>query len=355
MTAFDSADGLALRRAVCAAPDDDLPRLVFADYLDEQGDAADADRAAFIRAQCEQGGVPWMSKRWREIDRTAEGLRAKHRKAWPASVARLGVMLPHWRRGFIESVQVHAKRFTRESGRRLLDSEPVREIRLINLRAAGGLGVAEFVNHRIVSRLRGLDFGTTELEGHEVEAVAAAGWGTLAGLQALTLRWAVGADGARGLPRLLRSLPRLTTLAPEFRYPSRDSSQQSAALAGAVAAASGEPAFARLENLTLSGAAARAVITLGHSPHLGGLKRLHLSDCEVTPEAVADLARAQSLTALEVLDLSGNESLTDADVRSLAGAAFAPTLKVLVVRRCGLVRANAKRFAGLFPHAEVAV
>ena len=69
MTAFDSADGQALRRAVCAAPDDDLPRLVLADYLDESGDAADADRAAFIRAQCEMERVPWMSKRWRKLRR----------------------------------------------------------------------------------------------------------------------------------------------------------------------------------------------------------------------------------------------------------------------------------------------
>lgn len=38
-----------LERAVLAAPDDDLPRLVYADWLDEHGEG---ERAEFIRIQC---------------------------------------------------------------------------------------------------------------------------------------------------------------------------------------------------------------------------------------------------------------------------------------------------------------
>ena len=45
----------ALRQAVLAAPDDDLPRLVFADYLEESGDP---DRAQFIRVQVELAKTP---------------------------------------------------------------------------------------------------------------------------------------------------------------------------------------------------------------------------------------------------------------------------------------------------------
>lgn len=39
----------AFLKTIRAAPDDDLPRLVYADYLDERGDP---DRAEFIRVQC---------------------------------------------------------------------------------------------------------------------------------------------------------------------------------------------------------------------------------------------------------------------------------------------------------------
>src|SRR4051794_19420115 len=43
-------DDDAFLRAIIDNPDDDLPRLVYADWLDEHGDP---DRAEFIRVQCE--------------------------------------------------------------------------------------------------------------------------------------------------------------------------------------------------------------------------------------------------------------------------------------------------------------
>jgi uncharacterized protein (TIGR02996 family) len=43
-------DDEAFLRAIGAAPEDDAPRLVYADWLDDRGDAA---RAEFIRVQCE--------------------------------------------------------------------------------------------------------------------------------------------------------------------------------------------------------------------------------------------------------------------------------------------------------------
>lgn len=45
-----AADRLAFTRAVLARPDDDLPRLIFADWLDERGES---ERAEFIRVQVE--------------------------------------------------------------------------------------------------------------------------------------------------------------------------------------------------------------------------------------------------------------------------------------------------------------
>ncbi|MEO2089055.1 MAG: TIGR02996 domain-containing protein, partial [Gemmataceae bacterium] len=45
----------ALRLAVLAAPDDDLPRLVYADCAEENGDP---EYAAFIRAQIELAKTP---------------------------------------------------------------------------------------------------------------------------------------------------------------------------------------------------------------------------------------------------------------------------------------------------------
>jgi uncharacterized protein (TIGR02996 family) len=46
-----TGDGAALLRAIIDNPDEDTPRLVYADWLDEQGGEANADQAEFIRTQ----------------------------------------------------------------------------------------------------------------------------------------------------------------------------------------------------------------------------------------------------------------------------------------------------------------
>ena len=52
-------DAPAFFRAIEANPDDDTPRLVYADWLDENA-ASDADRARaeFVRVQCELARDP---------------------------------------------------------------------------------------------------------------------------------------------------------------------------------------------------------------------------------------------------------------------------------------------------------
>src|SRR5262245_2348318 len=52
-------DGPAFFRAIEAQPDDDTPRLVYADWLDENAEtAADRARAELIRVQCEREREP---------------------------------------------------------------------------------------------------------------------------------------------------------------------------------------------------------------------------------------------------------------------------------------------------------
>jgi len=51
-------DRHALMAAIIANPDEDTPRLVLADWLDENGDEHDHGRAEFIRLQCELARFP---------------------------------------------------------------------------------------------------------------------------------------------------------------------------------------------------------------------------------------------------------------------------------------------------------
>src|SRR3954471_965343 len=64
------SDHDALLAAICAQPDEDTPRLAFADYLEENDQP---ERAAFVRAQVELARTPaWepfaVHCRWRQRD-----------------------------------------------------------------------------------------------------------------------------------------------------------------------------------------------------------------------------------------------------------------------------------------------
>jgi uncharacterized protein (TIGR02996 family) len=82
----------ALYAAVLAAPADDTPRLVLADWLDESGDP---DRAEFIRAQCEAESLH-PNSRWRHVLEARAGeLFAAHWIEWWRPVCeRLGLPPP---------------------------------------------------------------------------------------------------------------------------------------------------------------------------------------------------------------------------------------------------------------------
>lgn len=53
----NGSDREAFIRAICESPADDTPRLIFADWLEEQGNKEDRDRAEFIRVQIKLAGM----------------------------------------------------------------------------------------------------------------------------------------------------------------------------------------------------------------------------------------------------------------------------------------------------------
>ena len=86
-------DRRALMAAILANPDEDTPRLVLADWLDEHGDKHDQARAEFIRLQIEERPPRRGSQRDELVQKTTE-LVKKHRKKWLAPLGPLaGVYL----------------------------------------------------------------------------------------------------------------------------------------------------------------------------------------------------------------------------------------------------------------------
>ena len=67
----------ALYSAICAQPDEDTPRLAFADLVDEDGDSA---RAAFIRTQVELARAPEYDPIWAKCRQFDPGIPAPDRR-----------------------------------------------------------------------------------------------------------------------------------------------------------------------------------------------------------------------------------------------------------------------------------
>lgn len=93
--------------AVCANPDDDAPRLVYADWLEEHGDSA---RAEFIRLQIEMAHLPKHSDKREQLDSRQKRLFSSHRKQWAAPFKGIADRY-EFTGGFVTSVTMPAERF----------------------------------------------------------------------------------------------------------------------------------------------------------------------------------------------------------------------------------------------------
>src|SRR6476619_554029 len=100
------SDDAALLAAIRAAPADDAPRLIYADWLDEHGRP---ERAEFIRVQCELARRDDPALRRREADLLAAHhddlagplavphLRFRFERGFPVAFGHTGVFMRHER------------------------------------------------------------------------------------------------------------------------------------------------------------------------------------------------------------------------------------------------------------------
>src|SRR5262249_29464232 len=117
----------ALIAGIREAPDADAPRLVCADWFEEQGDEASVARAEFIRVQIERARLPADDVRHSEL--AARELRLLKRYAGVWCGSHFVFKKVRFRRGFIEYVHLHLQHFLHHR-RQMLALEPVRDVRL---------------------------------------------------------------------------------------------------------------------------------------------------------------------------------------------------------------------------------
>jgi uncharacterized protein (TIGR02996 family) len=292
----------ALWRAVVAAPHDDAPRLVLADWLDENGRP---ERAEFVRLQCRLARMDEDDPARGPLERRERQLWIKHGAGWRAP-------LPTWlrkspfRRGFVypQIQSLKATKFLQLDPGGFAHA-PLWDVELIvggpvtldalkdadRLRGVAGLGLhanglgpdhlADFLAAPALENVRAL-----WLRGgpHTPEHVGALAESPAAGRLTRLSVYAAPGVGCEGAEVLARS-----------------------------------PAVRNLESLELVSCALgdSGLRALLGSPYLTGLKELRIPSNGLTANAVRAMMDCRHLRGLRVLDLHNNQ-LDDDGARVLS-------------------------------------
>jgi uncharacterized protein (TIGR02996 family) len=258
---------IALLDAVKDHPDDDTPRLVLADWLDEQDNPLDAERAAFIREHV-------AVSRAGSFKQAAEVRAGRDERArrWLGPVISLGHA--NFERG-LPLMHIAGPRLLKPDAPTLLASEEFALVQFVALVEAGGPRMEKMAAIPEFRHVPGLSVDPLASLGVHY-ATKFFGSPYLTGLRQISFR---GVDpGAAGM-----------------------------------AAFASNPAFARLRKLSLvhNKLVDKAVIALASGVHLLKLEVLDLSDNLIGDVGADALAVSPTLTNLRELNLRDNPRLTD--------------------------------------------
>jgi uncharacterized protein (TIGR02996 family) len=310
----------AFLQAIVENPDDDTPRLVYADWLDEHGDA---DHAEFIRLQVRlAGGDPREADRLRRRERD---LLWKHEKEWAAPLHGI-VRRARFVRGFPERVTLTAESFLAHADT-LFRRAPVRHLILTEV----GKLLPQIADSPHLDRVRMLEFRT--FSGQEIGTLVRSPH--LRGLTGLILRFGGLEDEDAAVLAAAPTLARLTTL---DLYGSLLEPE-------GVQAIAASPYLGGLTDLVLGDNAlgdAGAEALTGPDSRLTGLTRLHLSYAGLGDRGARALARSPHLSELHILDLGYNQ-VSGTGARTLAESPHLKAMTCLTLRGNPISRLAGRR------------
>ena len=337
-----STEELAFLARIRDQPDDDGPRLIFADWLAERGDP----RGEFIRVQCALARLPPEDPRRESLREREQTLLKTHEAAWTESIN--GVVSGwEFRRGLLEAVSVEATAFL-ERGQELFRLGPIRRIRFLEAGKCfpalmespllgrireidlcscflGNSGPAALVRCRHLGRLEVLDLGFNDLTDQGLRTLSDAA--NLENLRELSLNdnRQIGTPGVRALAD-----------SPHFaKLRLIDLSGNGLSESALKVLINGESLMS-LDSVPLHGnnIGDGGVQALARSALLGRMLArspvLKLSRNNIGPLGARALAESPLMERLEVLDLEIN-SIGDAGLASLTQSPYLGNLKRLIL------------------------
>jgi uncharacterized protein (TIGR02996 family) len=332
----------AFLRAIQERPEEDAPRLIYADWLTEQGDA---DRAEFIRLQIDLERLPADDERLIDMRKRAAAMEKKRGKGWlPAALLALNpasrkyVRDWRYRRGFLDSLLLLPRRAGLVTA--AADALALEPLRCLSISHDAPLEpyLAEAAATPHLGWLRALEIDGSLTPEALGPLAASPHLGRLTELR-LCPRWWASASAADA--EALAGTPlgrRLTSLALQVRQGEAP---------GVVRALTAAPGFPALESLSLArgNLSGDEVGRLAASPRLAKLTGLELDDDRgVGPEGVAALVHSPLWSRLERLSLK-SLAIGDEGAGLIAEALPRSPLRELRLRRCDISPKGISRLA----------
>jgi uncharacterized protein (TIGR02996 family) len=283
-------DERAFLDSIAADPEDDAPRLVFADWLDDHGLA---HRAEFVRLQCRLARMEEDDHERLDLELREADLLFVYGKQWavmPRSTAE--ALSRQFRRGFPDYLSLKAADFLKR-GRTLFAAAPITDLGLWYL----GGKAAQVAASPLLGRLRALRLYESGLTPAGLRILGASPH--LGGVRELTTDLALTVEHARALSGW-PALPRLRRL--ELRAEARG-----------LATLAGPGQLAGLRRFEFVGPA-RAAEFGGLRAAAPELTHLHLAGLSITPELLEALAGQPALTSLSLKGGVPADALADAAI-----------------------------------------
>lgn len=278
----------ALIEAIVDRPDEDAPRLLYADHVRDR----DAPRAELIAVQCALPRATVESERT-ALRRREFALLQEHKARWLAEVG-LQMGEGQFLRGFVEEIELLVERLGVATGD-LVQLAPVRQVRILETRIGRISPVADLAGAPLLRRAESLELRDCRLEADGVRRLFG---GAFDRLRRLSLRRAkLDAAGVQALleGEALASVTTLDLAGNELRNAGAESLAQSTRLAS----------LERLD-LTRNNVADAGASALAGTDALPRLEVLRLPTNTIHEEGALALARSSALAALTLLDVHDN-------------------------------------------------
>jgi len=274
-----SDEELAFLERIRALPDDDGPRLIYADWLDDRADA----RGPLIRVQCALAHLPGDDPRRADLMQEEASQLQTLEPAWKVALHGLAA---DWTcsRGLIEAISVDAEAFV-ERGEDIFRLGPIRRVRFLEASRC----FPRLMACPTLARVPEIDLCGNFLGNAAIAHLASARH--LHQLRSLHLGFNDLTD--QGL-RALAEIPHLSQLRELYLD----------------------------DNKHL---AATGLRPLADSPYMANLRLLDLSGNNLTEPALKVLLNGEAITRLESLRLAGND-IGDGGVAALARSALLPRM-----------------------------